>query len=235
MKRLILLLVATVMSVGLLLSGTPGAQAQPIDCSTHVLDATVRQGIYKAGVERQVNSLRAVDPTADVYVQAYEQLPGGTPDAFWALAQQQCANWFDASGTRVKDNVLVVVYGHDIDDVGLYAGNDLELGFRQYRESTMNGMHSNLGPNAPSSVNPDYVTEALTEAVRATELYVRQSLFFDKVEGVYHPPVYFDPNASHKQTGPRELAGIMIGVVAFFTLVGLVAWGLQAAVRRSHG
>jgi hypothetical protein len=233
MKRFMRVLASAVLSIGVVLSAAPSAQAQQpvINCSAHMLDATAQQGIDIAYVNRHVDMFKSRVPTTKIYVQAYEQMPGGSADAFWKMAKQQCANWLDPSGTRVKDNIFVVVYGHNVDSVGLFHGYNLDITMAYEDLSIANGVASNLGPER-SQVNPDYVSQALVQSLLSMRFYVQQSHWFSK--GAYHPPAYADTGGSN-EFQPLVVGGWIISVVAFMALLGLVLQGLKLLGRRLFG
>jgi hypothetical protein len=229
-RQIVQLFTAAAFSIGVTLSGAAVAQADPIDCQAHFLDATAASGIDANFVNYAVGRLKEVAPTADVYVQAYQQTPGGSPDAFWELGKQQCANWLDPSGTRVGDNMVMVVYGSDVDDIGLYYGYNFDTLTMSQMETVMTGIRAKLGPNA-SQVNPNYTAEALYQALSDTRYHLMESRHFSHADGMYHPPVYVDPNSYHKDFSPVELVKWIVLTGAGSAAFGLVCWAPSGVAR----
>ena len=212
-----------------LLLVVPTAQAQPIDCSSHVLDATASGGIATAQVSKQVAMLQDIYPDVNVYAQAYEHLPGGSMSAFKDLARQ-CGNWRSKSSDRFHDNLLVVVYGRDVDRVGMIYGHGLDSAVEQRElDEIMNAVNSSLGSNL-SHVNPDYATTAIVDALRGTQsmladhLSMQSKLWHTNIT-VFEPEPYVDPNSTHEDPDPRQIAMIMFYIVLGSALV----FGLQKA------
>lgn len=227
MKRFVRLFAAAVLSFGAAISLATSAQAQDINCSAHVLDATAAQGVSTDQIERQIVLLQEEYPRAEVYAHAYEQLPGGTVTAFQAKAKQQCGNWFDTSGERLRDNVMVVVYGHDTDKVGVLYGYHFESVVTALElEYIMNGVNSSLGPDK-SQVNPDYVTSAIKDALRSTEWQIDgysndRAKLYQKPLTPYDPPPFQDANDFHEDPHAGQLAAVIAAVIVGALALGVV-------------
>lgn len=225
MKRLMRLVIAAVLPIGMLLFGTASAQAQPVDCTTHVLDATVRQGIDKDFIARQIDALHKVAPTADVYVQAYEQLPVGYTDGFWQL----CPNWRNASGDHAKENLVLVVYGRDLDLVNVYYGQYYEEAIAPYTSGMMNMSYANLGPER-SQVDSGFLTSALVEPLISTPFYLKLSAHYSAADGTYHvPSITVDPGWQKDTAG---LVRVLVVVLVGFALLGVIAMPLERFINK---
>lgn len=225
MKRLMRLVIAAVLPIGMLLFGAASAQAQPVDCTTHVLDATVRQGIDKDFIARQIDALHKVAPTADVYVQAYEQLPVGYTDGFWQL----CPNWRNASGDHVKEDLVLVVYGRDLDQVNVYYGQYYNEAIAPYSSEMMKVSTAHLGPER-SQVNSGFLTSALVEPLISTPFYLKLSAHYSAADGTYHVPSINADTGLQKDTA--GLIKVLVIVILGFALLGVVAMPLERAINK---
>lgn len=233
MKRLALMAASAVLAGGLALSAAPGTMAQPINCTAHVLDATAAQEVKTDVVQRATDNLRRVVPSADVYVQAYEQIPGGSVETFWQLGQEQCANWRAESGNRPKDNVFVVVYGRDVDDLGFFYGYGFMPVVYNKHDEVMKAVRSHLGP-AWSQVNSDFVTTAMTEPLRQTSVLATKVPwhYYSEESGVYTPPTYVEPSG-YEPTDWKATFRVIGYVVGGFLAAGLLLWLVSPLIRRS--
>jgi hypothetical protein len=239
MKRLKYLAVAGVVSVMAMMGVTPSAYAgQPtINCDAHVFDATASQGIYKDGLQHQINEMTKVHPaaTGNIYAQAYEYMPGGSVEGFWELAKLECANWFADGSERPKSELLVVAYGRDIDQVSVNYGSDFQVAVGPHNGVIlMNGVNSSLGPQY-SQVDPNYITSALSDALRSMRVFVESGHYFDKKAGIYKPPAYVDPMAGYEPPNWGEVAGMVALTIVGFVIFGLFCWGAQVFFRRVFG
>ena len=68
----------------------PTASADAINCSAKIVDTTSAHVLDAAKVESAIRTVETHG--ADVYVRAFENMPGGNADAFWAQGLQQFAN-----------------------------------------------------------------------------------------------------------------------------------------------
>ncbi len=225
MHRIMRMMMAVVLPIGMLLFGAANAQAQTVDCTSHVLDATVRQDVDTDFINKQIDALYKVVPGAEVFVQAYEQLPDGNTADFWKL----CANWRNAAGDNPKDNLVLVVYGRDVDQVSVYYGYAFETAISPYRNGMMNMANVNLGPDR-SQVNGDYLTSALVEPLISTPFYLKTSAHYSAADGTYHLPPY-DPGAGF-QSDVASLVKVTIIVIVALTLLGIVLRPFERAVNR---
>lgn len=235
MKRLKYLAVAGVVSVMAMMGVTPLAAAgQPtIDCNTHVLDATASQGIYKDGLQHQLNLMAEVYPASEghIYAQAYEYMPGGSVEGFWELAKLECSNWF-AEGERPMTQLIVIAYGRDIDQVSVNLGSDFQMAVGPHNGVVMmNGINSSLGPQY-SQVNPNYITSALSDGLRALRVFVKSAHYFDKSEGIYKPPAYNGTGLHVETVSAQKVAGMVALTVVGFVIFGLFCWGAEVFLRR---
>lgn len=225
MKRLVRLVIAAVLPIGMLLFGAASAQAQPIDCTTHVLDATARQGVDTDFINRQITTLHKVAPTADVYVQAYEQLPSGYADEFWQL----CPNWRNASGDYPKEDLMLVVYGRDVDQVSVYYGQYFDEAIAPYRTGMMSMSNVNLGPDK-SQVDSSFLTSALIEPLISTPFYLKLSAHYSAADGTYHLPSITTDTGTQEDTA--DLIRVIVIVIIGFSLLGVIAMPLERAINK---
>lgn len=230
MKRFVQLLAAVALSIGAALFGASSAHAQPIDCFTHVLDATEGQRLGKdiKVVSKAVESMKAMYPTADIYVQAYEYLPGGNIEGFWQVAQQ-CENWSAEASDYPRYNVFVVVYGHNVDQLGIFYGNGFEAGSTpSIRTHILTDASRGLGPET-SQIDPAYIASALRDAVAMNSYYLENAPYFH--DGIYSPPTEIGITG-HEDNDPTQIAGIIFCVVLGFIVVGIVLSFVEPPIRR---
>jgi hypothetical protein len=236
MKRFMKWFAAAVLPVAIALSIAPSAQAQESDCATHVLDATAARGISTDQIERQIGMLQESYPGANVYVRAYEQMPGGSSEVFLSQALAECPSWRSESGDRLADNTMIVVYGHDVDQISVLYGYHFRsvISYRDH-EYMINGISAGIGPTK-SFVDPNYTTSAIVDALRATQSHVvgynrDLAKLYGKEVKAYAPAPYVDPNSFAEESDPKDVAGVAALVVVSFLAFGLVATGLARAYR----
>lgn len=230
MRRLLTFVAAAILSAILVITGAPTASAQPINCGDHLWDATVEQGIYLPMLGRQIDSIRKISPDADIYAQAYQNAEGISFNR--DEIPTMCANWLDPSGTRLKDNLILVIYARDVDRVVLYTGFSYQAAVWNKYETIMNGVNSGLGPEL-SQKDPNYATSAMTDALSATKFYMEMSGFYKSDDGMYHSPTRIEQQQSDTFE-PFVLIMWIAAVVAGFTAFGIVCSLISAAFRQNR-
>lgn len=225
--RIMRLLMAATLSFGAALMGAAGAHADtlPINCNAHVLDATTSGGVDTAFIQKKIDSLRAVSPTADIYIQAYQNLPGGGAGQFWQAGLQQCANWRSASGNRAADNVLVAAYGVDSGELALYYGKDFALAMSTYEEEIRSTVLIELANLNGQPGDLDYVTSGLVQVLMNAEFYIKNSQYYSEVDGIYYPPVTSVPVVDEFRFEPTEFikaSGLGLLLIVGFGLLVVV-------------
>ena len=232
--HIVRLLTAAALSIGAAFMGSPIAQAdtQSINCNANVLDATDAQGVDIAFLERELNSLKSVAPMTDVYVQAYQDLPGGNAAAFWKAGLLKCSNWRDAESGLIGDNVLVAAYGVDDGDFSLHYGKNLAHSLLTYDNEFRKPIVIELANLNGSSGDLDYVTSGLVQVLLGTNFYVRSSPYSSNDLGVYMPPTYTAQVVEEYEFEPFDFA---VAVAVSLLLVaggGLIILMLTPIGRR---
>ena len=232
MRKITRLFMTALMAVGLALTTVPNAQAdaaaQPIDCFAHVLDATDAQSIDWVLVQQYLDDLKTIAPTADVYLQVYQQLPGGDASGFWqkATVEGTCANWLAPSGDRPNDNLLVMVYGVESGSFGLFYGYGFGASLHQYHNDILPNVAGEFAQSADTHGNTDYLTSGMLQTLINAKFFMKISPYYSSSDGIYHMPVYKAPNdgTSHDTSDTLKAAGVaVLLVLALGLIVALVA------------
>lgn len=155
------------------LGAAPMASADTITCNGAVVDTTNAHVLDTSKVEQSIKGANAYG--ADVYVRAFQNMPGGNADAFWKMGLQQCSNWRSPDG-NAKPNVILVVFGMDrtsalflnkarypsLDKASdSIRANDMNANFRGGNftvgvTSAVDSIANELNPNKPAPKSTDY-------------------------------------------------------------------------------
>ena len=127
MMRFIRSCLAGLLAVFCALFIAPSAQAQPIDCSAHILDKTSEQGIWFDTLEHSIREVKKIYSAADIYIHAYDYLPGGGSVPGFENLSGRCSNWFVEGSTIPRYNVLIVAYGQRDNLMSIQYGGAFEL------------------------------------------------------------------------------------------------------------
>lgn len=228
------LLTAAALSIGAAFIGSPIAQAdtQSINCTANVLDATDSQGVDTAFLERELSSLKSVAPMTDVYVQAYQDLPGGNAGSFWKAALLKCSNWRDADSGLIKSNVLVAAYGVDGGDFSLHYGRDFAHSLMTYDDEFRKPIYIELANLNGSSGDLDHVTSGLVQVLLGTSFYVRSSPHSSNDLGIYMPPAYVNEIVEEYEFEPFDFAVVLAVSMLLVAGGGLIILMLAPIGRR---
>ena len=218
-------LVATVLMMSIL--WVPSASAtQSLNCSEQVFDNTAEQGVseYSDVIMRHINMFKEIAPFADIYVHAYAQMPSDSQ-------VKQCANWYDADG-RMKDDVMVMIYGQDVDNVLRLYGENFRIGEDRFTPYSVAAM---LGPDA-SQKDPAYIVQALVQPILATKTTIKLSDYYSTADGLYRPPSATHVMGSDRNELTVQERGVLIAVViGSFLGLGLVLYLCERLFRRLYG
>lgn len=218
-KRFMRTCAAILAGTALAMTGVPNAGAdtqRQIECSAPVFNDTVKYGKYDvdaAFISREIAAFQAMAPAAKVHVHAYENIPGGSLDAFMELSRQQCSEW--------GDNTVAVVYGRDIDDIAIFESYGF-LAIDNKESQIMKGVKVGLGPDK-TQVSSDAVTSVLVDALIGARYYLTLTGFYNEETGIYTAPVRQVQEPEREVPLPVMIAAVIAGFGAFGLIAHLVA------------
>jgi uncharacterized membrane protein YgcG len=135
-KRLATSVVISLLVVLLGFLIAPYANAEPsLACTAVVMDETDKKVLDIARIENVASGLESVRG-AQVYVRAFQKMPGGSTDAFFRSQQASCAEWY-------ADDIIVVTFGMDRTS-GIYFGPKHDALEDAYETIRINELGDNL-------------------------------------------------------------------------------------------